>query len=148
MIIQCSEESEANDSECLLNYVWIFGLCTSTGQFASSPSGMTDLCTFWSTCKYMQIYVYMVPVGTGYPTPWYDPPGRAQPPPATTPMEVASHLAPSVKILYAMLACWPRATYAPHILHNRDTSMQCSLLPIICPYNLFTTYSWPLSTLK
>ena len=55
------------------------------------------------------------------------------PPPATTPLGVARHLPPSGKISYAVL------TYA---LHNGIPPCS-SLLPKICPYNLFITYSCP-----
>ena len=61
------------------------------------------------------IVIYMVPPGVRQPPSQCYPP---QPPPAITPMGVASRLPPSVKISYAILACWPRATYA---LHNRMT---------------------------
>ena len=39
---------------------------------------------------------------------WPRPASGNPSPPATTPVGVASHLPPSVKISYAILKCWPR----------------------------------------
>ena len=73
-------------------------------------SGADLWCRPLATCTVLQPGgKYMVPAGGRQPPPMLSP---QQPPPCGWPR----HLRPSVKISYAILACWPRATYT---LHNR-----------------------------